>query len=419
MLDFIKKLFAKKAAHVEEKETVPLDSLDEWFASKSNILYKDLGRRIEIIKNKISSEIEKTRTNLEILKNSKLKNPNIPLRAKHMMEGNRESYIRIVSNFLDKIDMGNAPDKILGFCNAFSNSLDALGKSTIKSYHLLKEFFDHEVTEIAINIKNIDNLIRELSSEIRNSNIDKIEDIKKDILNIKSKISQKKEFEEELKNKESELCTLRLKKETLLKDIESVKNSEDYLNFNKLKWEKGELEKEINNIQNNIFHSFSILERALKKYSRIVLEDQKVLENYLENPVNTILTDKELRIMKILEGLERNITHGNIELDQKKKNKTLTEIKKLNRQFFINILKDYNELNEKLKSVEGKIQNSEIKKKYSDLNEKLSQVDNNLEKNGNDIEKLKKEMGRISIEELKLNLQEKINKVININISIS
>ncbi len=419
MFKFIKKLFAKEEEKVPEKEDIALDALGDWFDSKSKMVFDELNENIKIIKEKISSEIEKTKSNLEVLKNAKLKNPNIPPRAKNMMEGNRESYLKAVSNFVDRIVIVNDAGEILNFCNGFNKVVESLGKSTTRSYHLLKEFFAHEVTDIAINIRNIENSVKELKSTIENSNIDKTEDIKKDILSIKNKITQKKDFEGELKNKEAELIKLKKEKETLVGDIESVKNSEGYLDFNKLKEEKEELKRQIKEIENNIFHSFSILERALKKYSRIVLENQKLLESYLENPVNSLLRDKDMMIIKILDGLEKNIVQGNIELDEKKKNKTLAEIKRADKQFFIDILKEYYGLNEKLKTTRDKIQNSEVKKSHDGLNEKLNQVEGSLEKIDSSNENLKKEIERINIEQIKDNLQEEINKTIKTDISIS
>jgi len=418
MFNFIKKLFTKKPEKEIEKETIELTNLNEWFDSKSKDIYNNLNENINTTKEKINSEIEKTKSNLEKLKEAKLQNPNIPLRVKQIMEGNRASYIKLISNFVDTIKIENDYKKLLNYCNDFDKHLDSLGKSTTRSYHVLKEFLAHQVTDIAINIKNFNNLIKELKSTIEKSQLDKIEKIKKDISYSKNKIKQKTILEGGLTNKEAELNKLKQEKENLLKDIGIIKNSEEYSNFNKLKQEKEELIKQIDNLKAKIFHSFSVLEKALKKYSRIAFEDEKLLNSYIEKFITALLNDKELKITTILESLERNLLQNKIELDEKKKNKTLTEIKKLNKEFFINFLKNYNELNEKLKDIETKIENSEIKNKYKALNEKLNQINNNLENTENTISNLKKDMEKIDIEKLKLNLQNNINHVLEVNIII-
>jgi hypothetical protein len=416
MFNFIKKIFTKKEP---EKETVKLDNLNGWFDAKSDVIHNNLNENINLIKNKINSEIEKTKLNLERLKEAKLQNPNIPIRAKQMMEGNRASYIKIVSNFLNNIKIENNYKVLLNFCNDFDDSLNTLGKSTTKSYHVLKEFLEHQVTDVAINIKNIDNLIKEIKSTIENSSIGKIEIVKNKIIYVKNKIKQKTNLKEELKNKEAELGKLKQEKESLLKEIENIKNSEAYLNFNNLKKEKELILGKINNNKDIIFQSFSILNRALRKFSRIILEDEKLLNDYIENPVNTLLKDKELKIIKILESIEKNLVQNKIKLDEKKKNKTLTEIRKLDKQFFINFLNNYNELDKKLKIIEDKIENNEIRNKYRALNEKLNQINTNLERTERNIENLKKDIEKIDIEKMKSNLQEEINKIIKTDISIS
>ena len=416
MFDFIKNLFTKKEP---EKGTVQLGNLNEWFNTKSNIVSKNLNENINLIKTGINSEIEKTKSNLERLKEAKLQNTNIPLRAKQMMEGNRTSYIKIISNFLDDIKIEEGHEALLNFCNDFDESLNRLGKSTTRSYHVLKEFFEHQATDIAINIKNIERLVKEIRSAIKKSNIDKIEIIKDSIVNLKNKIKQKTTFEEELKNKEAELNKLKQEKEILVKEVENIKNSEDYMNFDKLKQEKEGLIKNINHIEENIFHSFSVIKKASKKYSRMILEDEKLLNNYIENPVKTLLEDKEMGIIKILEGMKRNLLQDKIELDEKKKSKTLTEIEKLNKQLFIDFLNEHAELNEKLKNIKNEIKNSEIKSRYKKANEKLDQADYNLEKTDSNTENLKKEIEKINIDKIKDNLQRDIKEILNIEINIA
>ena len=85
MFNFIKKLFAKEPEKEIEKETIELTNLNEWFDSKSRTTHNNLNESINEIKNKINSEIEKTKSNLEKLKEAKLQNPNIPLRVKQII----------------------------------------------------------------------------------------------------------------------------------------------------------------------------------------------------------------------------------------------------------------------------------------------------------------------------------------------
>lgn len=421
MFKFIKRLFAKEEER--EKENIKLDKLEEWLNPKAEAISNELTGNISSIKNKIEEGIRKAKSNLEILKDAKLKNPNIPIRAKQMMEGNRVSYIKIASNFLDYLwkEVKDEKDyeKLLGFSNDFDKSLDSLGKSTTRSYHVIKEFFANEATEIAINIKNIDGFFKELKSAIEGSNMAKIDVLKKEIISMKSRISQKANLKEQLKSKEEELKKLNGGKEELLKEITSLKNSGEYSDFNNLKQEKDSIERQIRLSKEDVFHSFSAIDKALKKYVRIAFEDEKLLSSYIGNPVNALLGDKELKIIRILESLEKNLIQSKIELDEKKKEKTLMEIKKLGKDFFIDFLNNYNKLNEKLMDIEDKVRKNESKKKFMDLNERLNKLNANLEKAENIKGFLSKGMEKIDIEKMKNNLQEGIKGVLKVEIVIT
>lgn len=415
MLDFIKNLFKKQE---KEKETVKLGNLGGWFDSRVSNVHDSLNENINVMREKIKAEIEKTKSNLEVLKEAKLQNPNIPMRAKQVMEGNRQSYIKIISNFLDNIKIETDYEILLKFCNDFDISLISLGKSTTRSYHVLKEFFAHQATDIAIDIKNIEQMIKEIKSEIKNSKVTELENIKSKITSVKNKINQKGDFKEELESREAELSGLIKEKENLLKEIESVRNSEDYSNFNSLKTEKELISEEINDNDDIIFQSFSLLNRALRKFSRIILEDEKLLNDYVENPVNTLLKDKELKIIKILGSLGKNLTEDKLGLDEKKKNKTLAEIKKLSKDFFVDFMNSHDKLIEHMRVIEEEIEHSEINNKYKALNERLNMANNNLENVGNNVENLKQSIGKIDIEKMKSNLEKEIKEMLKIEISV-
>ena len=422
MFEFIKKLFAKEEPEEREEESIKLAELNSWFNVKAEDVHNSLNEEIIQVKGKIKDEMGKAKTNLSTLKDAELKNPNIPLRAKQMMEGNRVSYVKIISNFLDnvweEVKDEKSYEKLLGFSNNFDNSLDILGKSTTRSYHVIREFFANEATNIAINIKNVDGFFKELKSAIEDSNIAKVDAIKKDIEGIKNKINQKTNLEEQLKNKEGELGKLEGEREVVLKEATDVKNSEEYLSFNKLKEEREKAERDVRLNKEDVFSSFSVVDKALKKYLRVAFEDEKLLSRYIEKPINALLGDDEFKIIKILESLEKNLVQDKIELDEKKKNKTLAEIKKMNKEFFNGFLGRYKELKGKLEVIEDKIDSSEVKNKYKELNERLSRVDVDLDKTKSMIGILKRGMEKIDIEKIKNNLQKSINHALKANVLI-
>ena len=247
MLKFLKTIFAKKEAEKEEKS---LDRLEEWFNNKAKLIFNDLDEKIDGIRSKISEETGKCAENLEMLQNAELKNPNIPLRAKQAMEGNRDAYIKRVKIFLSGIDLDDKNyDGIVNFCNDFSNELDMLAKSTLKSYQILQHFLANESSEIAANIRNLDSLLKQLKKIVTDSDLKNVGDINNMISGLKSGIKRKDSLREESAAKEEHLEELKKSRENLQKEIGAFRNSEAFTGFQSLKNEKESVKREIGNYQ--------------------------------------------------------------------------------------------------------------------------------------------------------------------------
>ena len=97
VIGLLRKFFAKKGPI---EETVFLRKLPEWFEEKTKPLYDEIEQKFQDSISKIEQIKEKTQDDLEKLKNAQLKNKNIPQRAKQIMDGNRDSYIKKVDAFL-------------------------------------------------------------------------------------------------------------------------------------------------------------------------------------------------------------------------------------------------------------------------------------------------------------------------------
>ncbi len=416
MFEFIKKLFAKE----EEvpKEELKTDQLQEWFSSKTKEIFKELDTEISNTKDKISEIKEKTLTNLETLKTAQLQNPKIPFRAIQMMEGNRDAYIRKIEIFLKQIVIDNEYNKVLEFCNSFGNTLNNLGSNTIKQYQIMQEFFSNESRAVAENIKEFDNQIKELRKNIEEKNISKINEISERVISLNNQIKQKSTLSQDMTDLENSSSKLNNLKETFTKNIQNLKNSEDYSKFNKLKEEKEETQKEFSNNNSRLSQSFSVLETALKKYQRLAFENQKLIEDYLKDPITTILNDKELKIISILEKLSSSAANNEIELKDRKKEKTIEEIKNLTKDFFESFIAKHNNLKNKLLEIKEKIENNQtnkdIEKSQTDLNKTNEDIINCNTK----ISKTKEELSKINIEEIKKQLEKELNELLKVNLSL-
>ena len=275
MLEFIKNLFAKQEI---QEEKIGLDSLNGWLDAKTKPMLNDLDININEIIEKINNEKNTANENLEILKNAQLQNTKIPERVKTIMQGNREGFIRRASLFFGNIDLKyNNYGELAEQCGNIRNEINELGEGTARNYHILNEFFAREAEKVAANIKSIEEYLKELANAIGNSKISDIDKIKSSIINLKNKMKLKESYSIQMENSNKTLQNGKNKKTEIENRINEIKSSPHYKNYEKLSEDKEKAEIKIKEIENNLFHDFSVLERAMKKYAKISFENENLI----------------------------------------------------------------------------------------------------------------------------------------------
>ena len=302
MFEFIKRIFKEE----QVTESVVLDSIDSWFDKKSNIVFYKLNNEVTTFNIRLKSTLIKLKRDLENLENAKLKNPNIPQKMIDMMTGNRESYIKKNQIFLDSINLSKDYTDVDYFLDEIQGSLDDLHKSTQKSYYVLHEFFEHEAYKVASNIKKIDSLITELKNSLSKHSLRKINKLQQDISNLNLKIKLEKEIKEKIKKVEDYSEDLNKVKDKISQDIENFKDTDECKELGKKKERRELLLKKIEENNNTIYSFFSNIEHALKKYSRLSL-DENLIKLYLQNPVKALKSDSNLKVLDILKKMEIDI----------------------------------------------------------------------------------------------------------------
>jgi len=420
MFKFLKKLFSEEEQEEVKEEGIDVDDLDGWFKDKSDKIISGLDVKINDVRGRIKEEILKTKDNLAILSTSRLHNPKISVKENQFMEGNRKAYVMAVNAFLRGMDLDKeGHSDLLEFCDDFNHRLEKFGKSTVRTYHILQEFFAHESRNIAINIKNLGSMVGDLRNDINSAKVAKIDEIKGEIVVLKNKINQRKEVEKLLIEKEDVKSGLIRNKDAIEKEIGDLIKSKGYKHLNELKADKGVLLAAIREHNAKIVHAFSVMEKPLKKLTRVVIEEVDLLNRYMENPVETLVNDNELKIVGLLKKLEKNINNLTLELKDKKREKVLETVKGLTEEFLREFVNKHNELDNQLKGLENSINEDEALKEENRLNYELNNVQDNLEKVSGEIESSEIELGKIDIENMKKELSGKINDLLKVDVVIS
>ena len=329
----LKKIFLKEEPEIKEAIEISLQNLEEWLNEKSKPLMEDLNQKIEEILMKINQEIERSRVSVEILEKAKLQNPNIPFRAKQYMEGNRKAYLRAINSFLGHMEINNKDYfYLLDFCKLFNELIEDLNKGTLRSYTILQEFFANETNGIAQNLKNFDTLFKSLKSILHDKRLVASNSAREKAQSLKTKTKQKINKDIDLKIMEAELELMKKEKDGIMTEIEAFNKSDKHSNFLKLNEEKRSKANSFYNEENQILQSFSVLERSLRKYSHVAFEHEEIVLEYLNKPIETLANDKELKILEVMKKMETMLNENQLQIDDKKKEKSIEEIRKLNKE---------------------------------------------------------------------------------------
>ncbi|MFH1592027.1 MAG: hypothetical protein ABIB47_01535 [Candidatus Woesearchaeota archaeon] len=413
IFDFLKRSSTQK----EEIKEFNLNDLASWLDSKSKESLENINLELTNIRKSLEEEKTKIEENLQKLNEIKLKNPNIPERAKQMRNDNKKSFTQQVNFLLSKINFPEELNQIQEFHDSINESLDYFAKSTKRSHIILQEFFGNEIQAISTNLKTIANLIKKGKEKAESPEIEKLNELKNKLLGIQQKIKRKEELIKKITLTEKELLnqTQKIKEEEtdLTKLEQSSKHKEVLSLINKKKILKQELEQ----IKVPLINSFSALMPALRKYERLTLEDELV-KDYINNTLNTLLEDEELRIAEVLTKMKDSLTKGDLELKEKKKKKILKELNKLDKSYFESFLKKHNELKKDLVKYLSEIEKFDIIKEIEDLKQKLKEVKIKLEEDKNNLKEMTKELEQIDIDNLKKKLEKEIKEKLSPEVKI-
>lgn len=402
----------------EEVKDIQFNDLETWLDSWSKKKVEHATLELANIRKNLDEEKLKLKESLQSLADAILKNPNIPEKAKHFMEGNRENYLHRGKIILQKTNLPEDFNEILTFCQSFDQDLDNFGKSTSRSYQVMQEFFANESKDIASQIAKFDRLIKEAKQVIDNSGTEEVNELKSLVQKINLLNKRKEELREKVKLRKSDLNESKKSLDDLEKEIKNKQDSNAYQKIVELRKEKEQLSAKIKNNEARLSLSFSVLGAALKKYERISL-DNNLIKSYLENPVKALLADSEFNVIELLGKMKISLEKGNIELKDKKKVKTLQELSKFSKDYLKNFVLQYHELKQNKEKLELEIANAQIVKEVKELNVKLEQLEDKIKAIESELETTVNQLNSINIEDLKNDLKQKFREVTGNNLVFS
>jgi len=408
-------LFPKQKVSTQK---VALSELISWFDVQTEPKLRSLALAQKEANEKILSEIEQTFPQIERLKHAQLMNAKIPEREKHIMEGNRESYVRRVTSFLKQLkpveNLDDADDDFL----RYTNDVQEFTKSVHRSYAILQHFFANETRDISRSLKNIDRHFLSLKDTLSQSNLSTIHGIKKQIRELHTSVQLKKDLQEELHHIYGVQKRLSVEKDTIQKERDALMDGAEFREMSSFGREIESLNQKLKMQRAILESSFAVIEVGLRKYVRIAPKDQERIDSYLENPLEALRGDISFTILETLQGFKSALEKKALYLKEKKEERMLVELGKLDRFFLSGFVISYAQLQKEQDAILKKMDSLTIRNQVKEVKARLAAKEEEIKQNNLQVDEMRETLRKINISLMKENIIEDIAYVLNIKLEL-
>lgn len=398
-------------------DTVAFHDLGDWVSDRTRA---ELGGFFESAA-QIFAEIKGAKEELirDIKTLESAEPPELPSRVLRVGFAARDSMIKQINVMIDRISTP-AMDypAIMEFCRSVDTALDATIEKSAKSHHRAKYLFPKEVGAVFTDLRNIkislaklrDLLDRE-GAKIKGfdeitGTIQRIDDIKRDIVAGNSNIKKNSSKTDEIKREISD-CTTKL---------EQLSQSKEWSSFVELEDRLKEREVEANNIESNVTELFIPLNKALNRMKKqsesgrytLSKKQKELLDVCLENPISADAADVNDFLTEMLQIVES----GALGLKDKKRDKIIDQIDQI-MDSFAPKKERYDALKSETREIEHQISDLTISKtktalegQLTEKNGKIAQIDEDLVNLGAELRMRSEEL-----EDRKAELSDAVNSI--------
>ena len=422
MLKLLKKLFSSKEP---EQIEIFLERLDDWFDKKiSEMDYNDYFQEYFKQINKIKEQLKNKIKELQEAEINEKEHKGVEDRVRNIVKGHRDNYAREIERFIENLNtiqkefFSTLDDyqTILNFNQDLDKTIDELAKRTAKSYQASQHLFFKEVEEVFKPMGELNLLIKNFNKKEFDKKLDELNEIGQKIKQFNDDKNKKENIEREIHEKDSSLKNKKEESKKINIELEQLKKSPEYKIFLELKTKQENKEKEIKENENIIFSFFSKLNKPLRKYERVALDD-KLIKKYLENSTKAFLNDEEMEIKEVLQGLKKSLDSLNFE--EKQKNNFLELIAKSETDYLEELHSTNKKLEEEKDTLINKIDQNEITEKIKNKEKEVNSSKNSIEKIEKELEDLKHKLNKIDLERLKKEIKEKIQNLFFVEVTFS
>jgi chromosome segregation ATPase len=407
-------LFAKKQQGPME-HTIRLTDLNNHLYLIKKAKYDNVYDEFENLKNQVLKHISTIQKELETLESSYPDMSDVDPRLAIKINSAKENFLKIIDALCEDYNEKSSPTNSLAGIGLFLE----LTKYTIDEFNKTWKFseitglkFKREINNIAMNIKRIIEIYKNCKSRSDELGIAKFEKIEKKAKDLDELMKYRQKIEYEVDMQNTELAKEKKRIAIIEREKEQYENTNEFKSTKEVENNIEKLESELKDLKLGMRNKFSEFSKAVAKAvhdSALSSDEEKLAKSYLEEPINALDLDPNLKINSLLDRVRSDIEKNVIVLDERLRSKTVKAIEKFvnNNEFGLAREKKH-DLDEEIGLMEDELKKSGVytynllnvklkntKKSAADIETAISVQGNLLKKNSLGVEKLKNELQKL------------------------
>lgn len=257
-----------------------------------------------------------------------------------------------------------------------------------------------------------------LEKEYKRRNMQSIADVHTAIKDVQTALESRTSLKNDLEKKQIAATKIEQQLNELNHQLQELQQSKEYEDQTNITQQQEELNEQITQTKHTIYHSFAVIEAALKKYERVAYENAQLIKNFLKDPVQALLTDKEFKINAVLDKLKENIESGSVELKDSKRKRILEELATINQDFFSSFINKYNALEKNLREIKEQLKKFTVNKEIAKIQAQLDQINEKQLTLKAQIQADETQLNSIDIKKMIKEIEAKIQNVLKIDVTL-
>ncbi len=363
MRQFLKKIFGKQST---PELTLTSEQLGRWITKQHGAATKQLAEQLQKKAIEAQHWIAETTHALNNLQNAELTNQAIPEQHKSIASGNKEAFIKNVTNYLDQFRLPDQVNELASWFEVYELATQVFLENTSRQSAVLQEFHAREKNAVLESLRRIEQLTNQLRKELEESKHAVYVTAHHSFTQCIDKENFCKEIQQNIAALHASLQTYASEQTRLTQEQQRIaKDSARIM----LEQELITTQQTVKQLEDKLRNMVAPLEAGLRKYAKLAPLHAHVIEQYLASPSDALSQDVHLKITEVLVELQKNAWNDTLELKQDKKTRTINAIANLNKPFLQKLITTY-----------AKLKRDEVRLAQALISHKTSQELNMLRK---------------------------------------